>query len=197
MRVTRLLRAAPLIGALVVVGCSASQASSPPSPTKAPPAAAAPAPAASQPQTNPWPGTNFDIAFYVETVTASPNESVYGKWAPLACSQTNFFARGERVVWHVAAVDAHKGAVIEPNAVESAVLKVPGTKDIDVTYIPHGKGPTAPWTWDAKWDVPPDYPIGVVPFQVQFRLKGWPAGKVAVFTQIPIALEQLTIVDHR
>lgn len=163
-------------------------------------AAAFAAPAlASSPTTNPWPGKGpFPIAFYVETVTASPGESVYKVNAPATCMQTNFFTRGERVVWHITAINTRDGKIIEPDAVKYAYLKIPGVKNIPIGYVPHGKDPnTAPWTWNARWDVPLDYPIGVVPFQVVFKLKGWPAGKIATFTQLPIALENLTIVEKR
>ncbi len=130
-------------------------------------------------------------------MTASPGESKYGKAAPAPCAQTNFFARGERVVWHIAAVDGKKGSVILPEDVQSSKLKIPGTSDIDITFVKHGKTPESPMTWNAAWDVPPDYPLGVVPFEVAFQLKGWPASKVAVFTQIPINLERMTIIEHR
>jgi hypothetical protein len=147
---------------------------------------------------NPWPGKQFDIFFYVETLTASPGESVYGKAAPTRCTQTNFFARGERVVWHISAVNTRAGTIIASKDVKYAYLVIPGMKNIGVTFTPHGRDPaTAPWTWTARWDVPLDYPLGVVPFKLVMKLKGWPKGKVATFTQIPIALEQLTIIANR
>jgi hypothetical protein len=159
---------------------------------------AAPALAA-KPATNPWPGKGpFLIAFYVETVTAAPGESVYKVNAPAICAQTNFFTRGERIVWHVTAINTADGKIVEPPAVRFAYLKVPGVKNIRITYVPHGKDPkTSPWTWNARWDVPLDYPLGVVPFKVVFKLKGWPGKKVATFTQMPLALENLTIVEKR
>jgi hypothetical protein len=71
-------------------------------------------------------------------------------------------------------------------------------KNIGVTYIPHGRDPaTATWSWTARWDVPLDYPLGVVPFGLVMKLKDWKANHVAIFKQFPIALEQLTIIDHR
>lgn len=147
---------------------------------------------------NPWPGKKVDIAFYVETVTASPGESRYGKAAPQTCTQTNFFARGERIVWHVVAVKAHTGKVIQPEDVKYAYLMLPGFPNTSITFVPHGKDPTtAPWTWNARADIPLDYPLGVLPFQIVFKLKGWGANKVARFTQLPLAPEDLTIIDHR
>lgn len=148
--------------------------------------------------TNPWPGKQFDIAFYVETVTASPKESVWGKWANVRCTQTNFFPRGEGIVFHITAINARTGKIVEPVDVKYAYLKIPGQPNFKLKYGPHGRDPaTAPWTWYYRWDVPLDYPLGVVPFEVVLKLKGWPASKVAVFKQMPLSLEQLTIVETR
>ncbi len=182
-----LVVAAALAGALFVA--STALAAGPPQP---PPI---PTPPGDQ---NPWPGKKVDIAFYVETVTANKGESIYGVSAPQGCTQTNFFSRGERVVFHISAVDAHKGIVLSNNEIKYAYLKIPGMDLVKVTFTPHGKDPvTAPWTFTGRWDVPLDYPVGAVPFQLVMKLKGWPGNKIATFTQLPLAPENLTIIDHR
>lgn len=147
---------------------------------------------------NPWPGKKFDVFFYVETVTANKGESVWGKAAPLGCTQTNYFVRGERAVWHITAVNTRTGNIITNADAKYAYLKVPGMENIGVTFTPHGRDPvTAPWTWTARWDIPLDYPLGLVPFQLVMKLKEWKGNKVATFTQMPLAAEQMTIVDKR
>lgn len=155
--------------------------------------------------TNPFPaGPSKDkksghrVAFSVETVTASPKESVWGKWAKTSCTQTNFFPRGERIVFHISAINALKGTIVEGEDVKYAYLKVPGLPNIKLKYGPHGKDPaTAPWDWYIGWDVPPDYPLGLVAFQVVIKLKDMKAGEVATYTQMPLAPEQLQIVEQR
>ncbi len=185
MRTIGLLLAMAFVGALLATSVALADDQPPPIPT----------PPGNQ---NPWPGKKVSIFFYVETLTASKGESIYGKAASAACTQTNFFARGERAVWHISAVNARTGQVITSKDVKYAYLKIPGMKNIGVTFVPHGKDPvTAPWTWTARWDIPLDYPLGVVPFQLVMKLKDWPKNKVATFTQIPIALEQMTIIDKR
>ena len=148
---------------------------------------------------NPWPaGKTLGVAFHVETLTASPRESVYGRWAPIACTQTNYFARGERAVWHIGAVDAHTGRVLTNAQVKYAYLVIPGMKNVGVTFIPHGRDPaTATWTWTARWDIPLDYPLGVVPFKLVMKLKDWKKNQIATFTQIPMPVTQMTVIDHR
>jgi hypothetical protein len=147
---------------------------------------------------NPWPAKEADIFFYVETLTASPNESVFGKNAPTGCTQTNFFARGERIVWHIAAINAKTGKIITNKQVKYAYLKIPGMKNLGITFTPHGRDPvTAPWTWTGRWDVPPTYPLGIVKYELVMKLKGWKKNKVAKWTQVPLAPELLTILDNR
>lgn len=187
------MRLATLFGALVVAAVLAggALAEGPPQPPPIPTPEGVPQ--------NPWPGKKANgIFFYVETVTASPRESIYGRWAPQACTQTNFFARGERAVFHISAVDTHTSKILVNGDVKYAYLKVPGMNNIPVTYVPHGKDPaTSPWTWTARWDIPLDYPLGLVPFQLVMKLKDWPKGKVANFTQMPLAPENMTVIDHR
>lgn len=175
------------VSALLLTASAASAQEQPP-----------PIPTPAGPQ-NPWPaGKKVDVAFHVETLTASPRESIYGRWAPTSCTQTNFFARGERVVWHIGAVNARTGEVLTNNQVQYAYLVIPGMKNVGVTWVPHGRDPvTAAWTWTARWDIPLDYPLGVVPFKLVMKLKGWPKNKVQSWTQIPMPITQLTVIDKR
>ena len=142
-----------------------------------------------------WPASGtanrkFDIAFYVETLPGNGSA---------ACKQSNTFARGERAVWHIGAVNARTGAFIGPKDVKYAYLKIPGvSRNIGVTFVPHGKDPaTANWTWTGRWDIPSDYPLGAVAFQLVFKLKGWSANKVATFTQLPLAGSTMTVIPKR
>lgn len=143
---------------------------------------------------NPWPvppqGGKFNIFFYVETLPGN---------GPRACAQTNTFARGERAVWHVGAVNARTGKFVGPKDIKYAYVSIPGiNRNIGFTFVPHGRDPaTAPWTWTARWDIPKDYPLGAVPFKIVFKLKGWPANKVATFTQLPIGGSTMTVVPGR
>lgn len=150
--------------------------------------------------TNPWPGKGaLKVSFFVETVTASKNESVWGAWANTACTRTNFFPRRERIVWHITMVDAKTGKVIEAADVKYAYLKIPGLPNLKLKYGPHGKDPlVAPWNWYYGWDVPPDYPLGLVDYQIVVKTKSMKnKGEVATFKEFPLAPEQLTIVSQR
>jgi len=132
----------------------------------------------------------FDIAFYVETLPGNGSG---------ACRQTNTFERGQRAVFHIGAINARTGEFILPKDVKYAYIKIPGvSRNLGVTFVPHGKDPvTAPWTWTGRWDIPADYPMGAVPFKLVFKLKGWPANKVATWSQLPLAGSTMTVVPKR
>ena len=150
--------------------------------------------------TNPWPGKkNVKVGFYVETVTASKNESVWGLWANTACTRTNFFRPRERAVWHISMYDLKTGKVIEAADVKYAYLKIPGQPNLKLKYGPHGKDPlVAPWNWFYGWDIPPDYPLGIVDYQIVVKTKSMKeAGEVGKFTEFPLKPEQMTIVSQR
>jgi len=154
-----------------------------------------PTPAGEQ---NPWPAKQASVFFYVETLTSSPGESVFGGSAPAGCIQTNLFPRGERIVWHIAAINARTGKIVTSKDIKYAYLKIPGMKNLGISFTPHGRDPvTAPWTWTGRWDVPPTYPLGVVKYQLVMKLKDWPKNKVATWTQVPLDPELLTIIAKR
>ena len=163
--------------------------------TSAAPAQEPPTPPQGVEPTNVWPSSGtankkFAIAFYVETLPGN---------GAAACKQTNTFARGERAVWHIGAVNARTGAVIRPKDVKYAYIQIPGvSRNLGVVMIPHGKDPaTATWTWTARWDIPSDYPLGAVAYKIVFKLKGWPANKVATFAALPLAGSTMTVVPKR
>lgn len=149
--------------------------------------------------TNPWPGKQVKVAFMVETMTSGKGESVWGGSANTSCTRTNFFPRKERVVWHITMIDTKTGKYIEAADVKYAYLKIPGEPNLKLKYGPHGKDPlTAPWTWYYGWDVRPDYPLGLVDYQIVVKTKSMKErGEVAIFKEIPLAPEQLTIVAQR
>lgn len=148
--------------------------------------------------TNPWGGKKAKVAFFVETLTSGKGESVWGRSAGRSCIRTNLFPRKERVVFHIMAWDAKAGKTIEPEDVRYAYIKIPGLPNQKLSYGPHGKDPkTAPWTWYFAWDIAPDYPFGAVPYELVFKTKGMAKGEVATFKELPIAPEQLTVVESR
>lgn len=164
---------------------------------------AAPAFAQEAPATKPWPGKTKEVFLYVDTVTASPGESKYGVSYSKRCTQLNLFRRGEGVVFRMAAVETATGNVLEAEDVRYAYVKIPGHANVPLRYSPHGRDPDAEWFWAVRWDIPPDYPLGVVDFRVVVRTKKTDTqkSKLGIFRQ-PVVFGQarlgsLEIVESR
>lgn len=143
-----------------------------------------------QPKPNPWPANAAKIFFYVDTVTSGPGEGKVD--ADKFCAQRNFFERGMHVVFRMSAVAARTGKVLTGQDVRYAYIKIPGMPNIPMFHGKHGRTEDAPWFWTGAWNVPADYPAGIVDFRIVLRTKGKNATTV-VFKQIPVAPAQLTI----
>jgi hypothetical protein len=135
------------------------------------------------------------VFLYVDTVTGG------GTPTPAAgCAQTNYFLRGQVVVFRMDGVNVVAGGVALTSAnTQSAVVKIPGVAPLSMTYGSHGKASF----WTVPWTVPATYPLGIVDFSVRVSTDPVPATPgharvsrvVGVFTQIGLAPpSRLTIV---
>lgn len=155
------------------------------------------------PTTNPFPGKTRELLLYVDTVTASPGESKYGVSYPKRCTQLNLMRRGEGIVFRMWAVDTATGKVLEDTDLKYAYVKIPGVQNLKMRYSPHGRDPDAPWFWAIRWDVPPEYPLGLVDFRVVVRTKktATTRSKLGIFAQPNVfgalQLGKLEIVESR
>lgn len=151
---------------------------------------AAPVPAQDDPPSAAlvWPnGAKKSMVFmYVDTVTAP-----VGKPAAV-CAQTNFFKRGQRVVFRISAFDKRTGKPLTAKDVRYMYVKIPGIANQGpAAFGKHGKDPAAaPWFWTIGWTIPADYPLGVVAFEVVVKTK---LGDFGYFMQPPVAAAQLTV----
>lgn len=99
----------------------------------------------------------------------------------------------------VAALALVGGAAAQATA---KATRIPGQPDRAMRFTPHGRTADAPWFWATRWDVPLDYPLGIVDFQIIVRTKkvDGKKPKTAVFTQpnvFGIGLGKLEIVESR
>ena len=136
-----------------------------------------------RPKPTPPPAEIVSLFFYVDTVTAGPGESKYNVDASRYCAITSVFKRGMHIVWRMEVVDTATGKVLQATDVKSAALKLP-TETKNFNYGRHGALDTSPWFWTAAWDVPPDYPLGLLDFIVEVTTND---GKTDTFKQIPVS----------
>ena len=162
-------------------------------------AGAAPALADTTPPTNPaapapnvWQGTSFGTSKKV--VVTADNVWGSGPTAPAGrgCSQSNVFTRGQTVVFRVWATAVGNGQALTDQNVKYAYVKIPGLPNQSLTFGKHGKLDTSPWFWTLGWQVPANYPLGVVAFRIVFKTN---SGVFGTFDQNALAANsQLTIV---
>jgi hypothetical protein len=150
-----------------------------PTPVPPTPRPAGVTPTPPPPPATPAPAQTKEIIFYVDTVTSSAGESPLHVDADRYCTQSSAFRRGMHVVFRVTAFD-NTGKELQPADMQSAVLKVPGNDDLKLNYGQHAPGI---WFWTVAWNVPLDYPLGVVDFSVVFATN---SGKTGTFKQLQI-----------
>jgi len=102
----------------------------------------------------------------VNTTTAGQGESKYNVDADKLCATTSVFRRGMHIVWLMEAYEASTGKELQTPDVKTAVLKLPNGDTANFRYGRHGATADSPWFWSAAWDVPPDYPLGVLDYEV-------------------------------
>lgn len=76
--------------------------------------------------------------------------------------------------------------------VDKALVKLPNGDTRNFAFGRHGPTADSPWFWTTSWDVPMDYPMGVVDYTIEVATKG---GKTATFEQIPVEGSRLQIVQ--
>lgn len=121
------------------------------------------------------------------------------------------FAPGDTVVFRALAVDTKRHVLLtklmrtlvrkhgkvtkasakaSKTALASFFVRIPLLRDRQLKYTKVPVGLDARYRWAFSWKVPMLYPMGVVQFQVVARM--W-NGQRGTFTQLPVALSQLTI----
>lgn len=145
--------------------------------------------AAGPPATNPFPGTKADAFLYVDTVNGTRPKGAAPR--PIGCTQTNYFKRGEQLVFRVWGVEAGTGEVLSTENVKYAYVKVPGQPNLKLNWGAHGAVGNKVLFWTAAWDIPADYALGTVAFRVVIKTE---SNKFGTFQQsgLPTA-SQLTI----
>ncbi|MEK7215641.1 MAG: hypothetical protein AAB289_08615, partial [Chloroflexota bacterium] len=102
----------------------------------------------------------------VDTVFSGPGESRYNVDPDKYCALSSTFKRGMHLVWLMEGYEASSGKELQPADVKEAVVKLPHGETINFRYGRHGAKEGSPWFWSAAWDIPLDYPLGVLDYEV-------------------------------
>ena len=142
------------------------------------------------PPATPYPATHVDVLLYVDTVTSSRSVPKPTN----TCSQTNFFPQGTRVVFRMWGAETTAGAVLSPDNIKYAYVKIAGQPNLKLTFSKHGTLATSPSFWTAAWAIPADYPLGAVAYRVVVKTK---ANKFGIFDPSALATgSRLTVIPH-
>ena len=148
-----------------------------PTPTPPPPGYVPPTPVPPDPATI---NKVHPFTFYVETVTGHQvTELIQNP----ACVPNSQFQRGTHLVWRFEVFDTSTGRQVTSLDTDAAIKVVlPNGETKTARYSK--RGGVGPWMWAAAWDVPLDYPLGTLDYQI-VATKG---GRTGTFDQDEWAL---------
>lgn len=109
----------------------------------------------------------YDVFLYVDTVNGTRPSGA--KPRPVGCTQSNYFARGEQVVFRAWGSEAATGDVLSTENVKYAYVKIPGQPNLKLNWGAHGATSNRVWFWTAAWIVPKGYPLGTTATQIVFK----------------------------
>jgi hypothetical protein len=124
----------------------------------------------------------YDVFLYVDTVNGTAPAGT--KARPVGCTQTNYFARGERIVFRSWGSEAATGNILSTDNVKYAYLKIPGMPNQAFNWGAHGATTNRVWFWTSAWIIPKNYPLGSVTAQIVFKTESNKFGRYDYELQI-------------
>jgi len=108
---------------------------------------------------------------YMDVIATGPSE--YGLFTSPGCILDGVFKRGMKLVWRFEIYDMQTGLRVTDRDGSQAWITLPdgsvAQARFDTRGAPGNVAPDAPWTWVAVWNIPPDYPLGPVPYTVNVQ----------------------------
>lgn len=139
-----------------------------PAPTPEPPGTT-PAPPRTSPAVYDQP---VPFSLYVETlITGTVSKYGYGSFP--SCVPASVFKRGSKLVWRFEIFDTKTGVRLNDRSDPTVKIKLPHGEQLTGRFSQRagGRVPDAPWMWNAAWDIPPDYPVGALDYQILITAK--------------------------
>ena len=109
----------------------------------------------------------YDVFLYVDTVNGTRPSGA--KPRPTGCTQTNYFARGEQVVFRVWGNETATGDILSTENVKYAYVKIPGQPNLKLNWGSHGAVGNKVWFWSNAFILPKNYPLGTATTEVVFK----------------------------
>ena len=136
--------------------------------------------------------------FYVETLTGN-GPSKYGFAPTVACVQSGVFKRGMRLVFRFEILDTSTGKRVTDKDGATVKVRLPHGEEVIARWAIRGSVaalPDSAWMWDASWDIPPDYPVGSLDYNLLVSVKD---GRTGTFSppiqKTPTSDTRVRIID--
>jgi hypothetical protein len=132
-----------------------------------------------------------DLFVAGDTVQGPANLTDDEKAGGAVCVQKNRYARNEEIVWRFRVVDPATGQPMDDQALSSVIVRLPD-QELEMHYGGHPSSDPVDFFWTVSFDVPADYPTGLLNYNVVATAAG---GRTGTFNQFGVASAQLTITD--
>lgn len=136
----------------------------------------------------PAPAANVPLFVDVDTVRGGANLSEDDP----ACVQMSQFAHNEEIVWRVKVTDPATGQQMDDTALESLQVVLPD-QTLDMHYGGHPNSNPVDFFWAVSFDIPEDYPSGIISYTVNATATD---GRTGSWDQFGVAAAQLTVTDE-
>ncbi len=108
------------------------------------------------------------FTMYMNVIASGPSQ--YGLFTAPGCVLDSIFKRGMKLVWRFEVFDMDSGMRLTDRDGSEVWIALPDGTMTKARFEPRGEPPNippdAPWTWVAVWNIPLDYPLGPVDFNV-------------------------------
>jgi hypothetical protein len=136
--------------------------------------------------------------FYVETLT-SAGPSRYGLIPTVPCVQSGVFKRGMRLVFRFEILDTSTGKRVTDKDGATVKVRLPHGEEVSARWAIRGSVaalPDSAWMWDASWDIPPDYPVGSLDYNLLVSVKDGRTGTfIPPIQKTPTSDTRVRIID--
>lgn len=107
------------------------------------------------------------------------------------CTLNNRFRPGQMVVWRIEVVDPTTGEEMNADQLSEVELQLADGQTFEMQYGEHPADEPTDVYWTAFWNIPEDYPSGVVDYTVVATAED---GRTGELNKFPIETSTLTVV---
>lgn len=120
------------------------------------------------------------------------SKNLTGEMKAQTCVVSSRFLHGQEIVWRVKVLDPATGEGLSDEALESVQVELADGQVFDLHYGPHPKDNPTDYFWAYGWEIPQDYPSGILNYTISARAKD---GRTGEFVSFNVRPALLTVLD--